>query len=114
MTKADRLIAEFTDKIGLEVVDAHRVAFTALAVDRGWTKARIGRYLGISRARVGQKVEKLEHYAATVSAVPTLKALMRHAKTVKAERRDSDDLVRYDAKDWASLEFARSLVDLVA
>lgn len=113
MTKADRLIAEFTDKIALDAVDAHRGAFTALAVDKGWTKARIGRYLGISRARVGQKVDKLEHYA-TLQGVPALKALMRHAATVKAERRDSDDLVRYDVGDWQNLDFARSLIDLVA
>lgn len=114
MTRTDRLIAEFTDRIGLEPVDAHRGAFTALAIDKGWTKARIGRYLGISRARVGQKVEKLEHYAATAQGIPTLKALMRHAATVEATGRNSDVLVKYDAADWTDLQFARSLVDLVA
>ena len=114
ITKADRLVQEFSERVGLDPVDAHRSAFVALACAQGWTKVRIGRYLGISRARVGQKVEKLEHYAATVSGMPTLKAIMTRCETIKAQRRDSDDLVAYTYEDWHDLDFARRLLETVA
>jgi hypothetical protein len=100
--------------VGLDLVDAHRSAFVAFACSQGWTKARIGRYLGISRARVGQKVDKLEHYASETTGVPTLKAVMRKCETVKSTRRESDDLVVYTFDDWRDVEFARRLVESVA
>lgn len=100
--------------IGLEATDAHRAAFVALAVSRGWTKARIGRYLGISRARVGQKVAKLEDYAHFQgSKVPTLKRVIGVASTIRPARHETDDLVQYQVDDWLDIEFARRLVDMV-
>lgn len=109
-TRTDRLIAEFTQTIGLEATDAHRSAFVAFAVSKGWSKARIGRYLGISRARVGQKVDKLEHYAHSCP-VPTLKALMQASP---ARSTTDERIVQYEPDDWTDLEFARALIDRVA
>lgn len=114
MTEADRLIREFEEKLGQNVVDAHRNAFTALAMRRGWSKARIGRYLGISRARVGQKVEKLEHYVHSQRGIPTLKRVMTQADDVRPVRSPHDQTIEWQGDDWADLTFARSAVELVA
>lgn len=107
---ADTLIAELTEKVGLEPVDAHRSAFTALACSAGWTKARVGRYLGISRARVGQKVDKLLHYATTRSDTPVLTATMRQAVRTPPVRTEYDELIEFDQADWEDLDFARGLI----
>jgi hypothetical protein len=112
-TRAVRLLDELVGTVGLDATDAHRAAFVAFAMSKGWTKARIGRYLGISRARVGQKVDKLEDYAATKD-VPTLKRVMAVADTVRSERRETDDLVEYGPSDWEDQDFARRLVEMVA
>lgn len=105
------LLRELTEEIKLEPVDAHRSAFTALACARGWTKARTGRYLGISRARVGQKVDKLLHYATTLETVPTLTRTMRRAVRMVPARGNMDAVVEFRADDWNDLEFARQMVD---
>lgn len=110
---ADQLVAELVGQIGLEPVDAYRSAFTALACSQGWTKARVGRWLGISRARVGQKVDKLLHYATTRDDVPVLTNTMKAAHGAEIKRTDMDDLVAYHADDWRDLEFARRLIDNV-
>jgi hypothetical protein len=110
VSRADALIRELTEQVGLEAVDAHRSAFTALACSQGWTKARVGRWLGISRARVGQKVDKLLHYAMTREDVPTLTEVMRLAARAKPAKTAYDDLVAYDVADWADQTFARQLM----
>lgn len=107
---APKLVAEFRDVIGLDAVDASRSAFTALAVSKGWTKARIGRYLGISRARVGQKVDKLEHYA-IAQRVPVLKATLAKAPA-KATNAGSPG-IGFHADDWQDESFALGLLQLV-
>lgn len=112
-TRADRLLDELVGTVGLEATDAHRAAFVAFAMSKGWTKARIGRYLGISRARVGQKVDKLEDYAATKD-VPTLKRVMAVVGVTASERRETDDLVEYNPADWDDVGFARRLVEMVS
>jgi hypothetical protein len=43
------LITELQAQANLSEVDAYRAAFAALALADGWSKARIGRYLGIRR-----------------------------------------------------------------
>lgn len=108
--QAEKLVTEFRDVIGLEAVDASRSAFTALAVSKGWTKARIGRYLGISRARVGQKVDKLEHYALT-QRVPVLTATLKAAPS-KATAAGSQG-VAFTASDWQDDQFATGMLQLV-
>jgi hypothetical protein len=113
VTDADKLVRELSEKIGLEAVDAHRSAFTALACSSGWTKARVGRWLGISRARVGQKVDKLLYYATTRKDVPTLTRVMTTAANIRASRSDYDDLVAYEPEEWDDLDLARRLIDSV-
>lgn len=110
---AQTLVRELVESVGLEPVDAHRSAFTALACSAGWTKARVGRYLGISRARVGQKMDKLLHYATTLSDTPVLTATMRQAMRTpptKSEKGDAQDAVGYGVEDWEDLAFAEALV----
>lgn len=85
----------------------------ALACSRGWTKARVGHWLGISRARVGQKVDKLLHYATSRDDVPVLTELMVKATKTKARRTDNDKLVAFTRSDWDDLEMARSLLEKV-
>lgn len=112
-SRTDSLLTELAS-CGLGPVDAHRGAFTALACSSGWTKARVGRYLGISRARVGQKVDKLLHYATDAGYnVPTLTDTMRKAVRRKPERGDYDEVVQFTQSDWDDLTFARSLIDRI-
>lgn len=109
-SKVDRLVAELKG-FGLTDVDAYRAAFCALALADGWSKARVGRYLGISRARVGQKAEKLADYAAvSPRSTPTLRHALAVAAT-NAVRGASTPLgqaiVAFKIEDWRDLEFAR-------
>ncbi len=110
---ADALVAELSEKVGLDAVDAHRSAFTALACSKGWTKARVGRWLGISRARVGQKFDKLLHYATTRDDTPVLTTTMRLAVRTPARRTEYDDVVAYSVGQWNDLDFARSMMQHV-
>lgn len=112
---ARRLVLELQDVVGLDPVDACRSAFTALAVGRGWSKARVGRYLGISRARVGQKVEKLEHYAfAYGERAPGLQAVVARFGLQHPAAAGLSPPVAFDVADWDDLGFARRLIDRVA
>lgn len=107
---AETLIRELTEEVGLEQVDAHRSAFTALACASGWTKARVARYLGITRARVGQKFDKLLHYATTLDSTPTLTGVMLRASRTQAEAGPNDAMVEYTVADWEDEEFARMMI----
>ena len=121
MTDAESipLVREFEEVVGLESVDAYRSAFTALAVAKGWTKARVGRYLGISRARVGQKVEKLEHYAFVYGdRTPELQAAVKQFSVVrpkpKGKKVKPRGVAAFEVQDWNDLVFARHLIDQVS
>lgn len=110
---ADVLIRELTERVGLEPVDAHRSAFTALACSEGWTKARVGRWLGISRARVGQKFDKLLHYATTRDDTPVLTETMRKAVRTKAIASPYDHVVNHADTEWDDIAFARAMIEHV-
>lgn len=113
-TRADRLVAELRDHCGLGDVDAHRAAFCALALARGWPKARIGRYLGISRARVGQKAEKLQDYAHEhAERMPTLTRALTVADSVTATP-SGGPVVEFSVEDWSDLSFAAGLCEIVS
>ncbi len=115
---AEALIRELTEQVGLDAVDAHRSAFTAIACSKGWTKARVGRWLGISRARVGQKFDKLLHYATTRDDTPVLTATMRKATRTKPRQTELDVVVEHHAADWLDEDFAnlmlRHVIDTAA
>lgn len=108
---AEALIQELTDRVGLDAVDAHRSAFTAIACSKGWTKARVGRWLGISRARVGQKFDKLLHYATTRDDTPVLTTTMRKATRTIPRQTELDVVVEHHANDWLDEDFARLMLD---
>lgn len=104
----DKLTKELK-QIGLGEVDVLRSSFVAIAYSRGWSKAKIGRYLGISRARVGQKIDKLLSYSRT-GEYPTL----LHLVTNIGKNSDDDSIpVGFEASDWKDIEFATALVEIV-
>lgn len=94
--------------IGQVPTDAYRNAFVALAVAKGWTKARVAAWLGISRARVGQKYDKLAYYATHRSDCPVLTAVIEKAE--KTEAKNGGSLVGFQATDWDDLDTASGLL----
>jgi hypothetical protein len=110
------LVREFQEVLGLEPVDAHRSAFTALAFfNRRWTKAKIGRYLGISRARVEQKVNKYVDHAKG-DKMPVLARVVgeqTNGHLPKREKNLRDALVEYTPDDWQDLTFAGEMLKRV-
>lgn len=109
-TRVDRLLAELRSA-DLSDVDAHRAAFVALALAQGWSKARIGRYLGISRARVGQKVEKLRDYAMDRDR-KTLGRTLAVADAVN-QPEPSGPPIAFGVADWEQLDWARRMCDML-
>jgi hypothetical protein len=105
------LITELQAQANLSEVDAYRAAFAALALADGWSKARIGRYLGISRARVGQKIDKLFDYTIHVE-VPQLKAVLARASEAKAQQDAAARMVEFEPEDWRDLEWARQMCEI--
>jgi hypothetical protein len=105
------LITELQAQANLSEVDAYRAAFAALALADGWSKARIGRYLGISRARVGQKIDKLFDYTLHVE-VPQLKAVLACASEAKAQQDAAARMVEFKPEDWRDLEWARQMCEI--
>lgn len=105
------LIGEFRDHVGLTETDAYRSAFCALAVNRGWSSARVGRYLGISRARVGQRVEKLRQYTESRDDMPVLTTLMAQPT---APTLGPDLPVAFEPSAWADREFALGILHQLA
>lgn len=57
-----RLVGELETRLGLDETEARRAAFVVVAYSRKWSKSKIARYLGITRARVGQRVKKFLAY----------------------------------------------------
>ena len=110
--KVERLLAELQTKLGLSPVDARRAAFTILAVARGWPKARVGRYLGVSRARVHQRVGKYQVYAE--SGYPNIKKCLAGDKRRRRTETQSDAAIEFRPEDWESEEFARAMLARVA
>lgn len=110
--ETDTLVNEFRQHVGLTTIDAYRSAFCALAVNRGWSSARIGRYLGISRARVGQRIEKLRQYAENRNDMPQLAHLLDTAKTPPSGAGDLP--VAFEQADWTDSEFADGMLAHVA
>lgn len=107
--KARRLVAELQTKLDLSDVDSRRAAFVVLAIADGWRKARIGRYLDVSRARIGQRVARYEKYAES-GDWPELGKILNSMKSLQPEARNGGHVV-FSRKDWESLEFANDLLN---
>lgn len=110
--KVTQLVGEFRSVVGLSEVDAWRSAFTALAHHRGWSIARIGRYLGISRQRVVQRIEKLHQYREN-PGMPMLADLLENS-TANGASGGPDLPVAFELSSWEDREFAFGVLEQVA
>jgi hypothetical protein len=93
--------------LALSETDSRRAAFVCLAITNGWTKAKIGRYLGISRSRVGQKVTKYEQYAGMPDRFPVLAEVMSDSKPPN----EHGGIVAYTRQDWLDDDFAVQILN---
>ena len=111
---AERLVLELQKGLGLSPVDARRAAFVVLATtQKGWRKAKIARFLGVTRARVGQRVARLERYATEDTRYPVLEQMFSDA--VELEKIGAaDTTVAFKPDDWEDLRFADDLLKRVA
>lgn len=105
---ATQLIEEFRQVLNLSEADASRAAFCVIALSKDWPKAKIGRYLGISRSRIGQKVEKYEQYADD-DRFPVLRSYMRQVG--QAKQSESAALAGYTRHDWEDPVFAEKMLE---
>ena len=110
---AARLVSELQGNLALSDVDARRAAFVPLALKAGWSKARIARYLGVSRARIGQKVRKYEEYArrSEANTYPTLQQVLSDLPDAVDEETVP---VKFKPADWNDEQFAIELLNRVA
>jgi hypothetical protein len=106
------LVQEFQRHVSsLSEADAYKLTFMIFALCRGWRKAKISRYLGISRARVGQKIAKCQQYAESGN-MPVLERLL--AQVPEKKDNNSDVLAQFHPAQWEDPSFAQSMLDLVA
>ena len=107
------LVDEFrATGFGRTEADARRAAFTALTWAAGWSTARMGRFLGVSRARIGQRVEKLKVWAQDPD-MPTLRRVM--AKERKVEPAWLADMpVAFPADNWQDDSFSGGILSLLS
>jgi hypothetical protein len=119
ISKTDALVREFRDAVRLTELDAQRATFTALALRANWSKSKIANYLGISRARATQKVDKLVNYVEPSrfkKEMPVLVDVMEQVdKTYLSpyERSEEADSVRFTVKDWEDPKFVAGMLKLV-
>lgn len=111
--QATALVDEFKLQVaGLSEADCYKSAFAVFALHRGYSKAKIARYLGLTRARVGQKVQKCEEYARR-GQMPVLASLLESTQYGNGTDH-SDDPIAYTKDDWLNPEFAVGMVNRVA
>lgn len=108
--EARKLLKEFEESLRLDPVEAHRSVFVVLTLAKGWRHARIGRYLGVTRHRIGQRAEKYTEYAAS-GDFPQLAKMLPAAPPEPDSK--SEINVCFKPGDWADLTFARGLIDRV-
>jgi hypothetical protein len=123
----EALIAELAEHAGLSEVDAITGAFTAIAYGRGWTQARIARCLGVSRARVAQRVEIMRgyidgYYIEVAEEVggskvhfiePRTMPVLRTALESRPEKvaLTPDMPICFTPEDWKNRKFTTGLID---
>jgi hypothetical protein len=105
-----QLIEEFEARVGLSPTEARRSAFIALAAAQGWNNARIGRYLGVHRVRIGQKLEKYQTYIES-GEMPLLTEVM---VAVHPGSDTTPGVVAFTQTDWENADFAMGMLALVA
>lgn len=95
MSLTDDLIREFREQAGLKEHDAAIAAFIVMAFNCGWPNAQIGRYTGVSRARIGQKLEKYRKYA--YNGMPEVARMLTTARTTITRQNVA---VAFSQPDW--------------
>lgn len=110
-SEARQLVEEFQGNLALDERDALRSAFIVFAYRRGYSKAKIGRFQGISRARVEQKVSKYLQYAQTGALWPVLGDAMPSTPPEPNGHREVS--VSFKADDWKDLNWAIEMVNRV-
>lgn len=117
--QTDVLVKEFQTVIRLTELDAQRATFTAMALLQNWSKSKIANYLGISRARATQKVDKLINYVEPSrfrDRMPALTVLMDQVEEEYLSpyaRPEEADIVRYAVEDWDDPKFVKAMLKLV-
>jgi hypothetical protein len=107
---AKRLVAEFQTKLSLSEVYSRRAAFVVLAVSHGWQKAKIARYLGVHRQRVGQQVAKYTDYAES-GDWPQIAAAFSDIKPSTDPENGNGHHVSFSKAEWESLDFANDMLN---
>lgn len=112
-TQTQALIHEFEAVLPSDR-DVKRATFTILALCRGWQQARIARYLGISRARVGQKIDQYNDYGDQRKA--KMPVLVENLRQTEKQRRSMPEqpLIQFTLADWNDQEFVQSMLLLVS
>lgn len=106
-----QMTEEFEAHVGLSPTEARRSVFIALAAARRWNNAQIGRYLGVHRMRVSQKLEKYKGYVAS-GKMPLLTQVME--SITPGPEITSLAPVAFEQSDWEDKEFALGMIDLVS
>ena len=97
-----------------EGADVYRAAFTILAYNKGWSNARIGQFLGITRHRVGQKIEQYEGYADKLShRMPTVAKLMNGGRP-ECKGQPQRAVVTFKRDDWKREQFSIETLALIS
>lgn len=102
-----RLVDEFEEKLDLNSVDARRAAFVVLTLAKGWRKAKIARYLGVSRARVGQRAVRYEQCAET-GQFPVIAEVLADSRPTEKGTKIGASL---NESQWKILSFADDLLN---
>ncbi len=111
--RAKQLVDEFQTVLGLESYDARRAAFVVFAFfNRGWSKAQIGRFQGISRARIEQKVARYQRYADDSN--PALVVLAEIVQASNGNHDSVDSKIEFTAEQWRDDSFAVGLLNRVS
>lgn len=125
---ADALVSELRFYCGLDDFDARRAAFCALAYNRGWSGARIARYLGVSRARADERIEVMYQYAGLPPRTPggqkkRGKTSLRYNFNVPELRKVLESAqpsqhgelsVSFEIEDWRDEEFSTGMLEMLA
>lgn len=107
----DELRNELADNLDLTPEDLNRAVFTLLAYGRGWSKARIGRLLGVSRARVHQRIERYQRYAQDEpERWPVVRDILERSPGAIAEHWFNPELT---TGHWADPDFANRMIGFV-
>jgi hypothetical protein len=106
------LIEELEKYLELPPAEARRTAFLILAHHRGWPKAQIARYMGISRARVGQRIDRLRAHTDKDRLGPIASDLLRGQPV--AATGITTPFLGFEADRWEDRAFADRMLEMVA